>query len=73
MWIKYLLAKLLYKLQIPAIKKSVINKKAKICTGASINNCVIDKYSFVGPFSQVNYCSIGAFCSIAGDVIVGAP
>lgn len=73
MWIRYLLAKLIYKIQIPAIKKSKINKTAKICTGASINNCVIDRYSFIGPFSQVNYCSIGAFCSIAGDVIVGAP
>lgn len=69
--ILWILAKIIYKFQIPAVKNSKVHRNAKICTGAVVNNCFIDRYSFVGPFSQVQWCKIGAFCSIARGVIIG--
>lgn len=71
MEILYYISKVIYKLQVPQIRNSEISKKSKVCTGARINNSQLEKYSFVGPFSLVNYAKIGSFCSIAENVTIG--
>lgn len=58
-------------LHISAIRNSKIDKKAYICAGAELNSVNIDRYSYVGHNTHINNCDIGAFCSIAGDVVIG--
>ena len=71
MGISYYYSKLIKKMQIPAIKDSKIDKKAKICTGAHILNAIVNKYSYVGNYTTVIDCEIGKFCSIADNCVIG--
>ena len=71
MGISYYFSKLIKKLQIPAIKDSKIDKKAKICTGAHVVESQVGKYSYVGNFTTVINCEIGKYCSIADNCVIG--
>ena len=71
MGISYYFAKLIKKLQIPAIKDSEIDRKAKICSGAHVLNSKVGRYSYVGNYSTVIDCEIGCFCSIADNSVIG--
>ena len=71
MGISYYFAKLIKKLQIPAIKDSEIDRKAKVCTGAHILNSKVGRYSYVGNYTTVIDCEIGGFCSIADNCVIG--
>lgn len=71
MRISYYISKLVKKLHIPAIRKSVIDKKATVCSGAHVVNSTLGRYSYVGNFTTVLNCSIGNFCSIADNCTIG--
>lgn len=70
--LSYLLAKLIKKLHIPAIKESCIHKTSKICSGSHIVSTNVKKYSYIGNFCTVINSNIGSFCSIADNCIIGA-
>lgn len=71
MGVLYYFSKLVKKLHLPAIKRSVIDHKAKVCTGAHVVDSVVGRYSYVGNFTTVLNCSIGSFCSIADNCTIG--
>ena len=71
MKISYLLAKIIKKIHIPAIKNSKINKNSKICAGSHIVSSKLGKYSYVGNHCTVINAEIGNFCSIADNCIIG--
>lgn len=71
MTISYLFAKLMKKIQIPAIKDSDIHKKAKVCSGSHIVNSSLNEYSYIGNYCTVIHTKIGKFCSIADNCIIG--
>lgn len=72
MTLKYLLAKIIEKLMIPAISNSKIDKTSHIGSRSIIVNSTIGKYSYCGNDSSVNDAKIGAFCSISHKVLIGA-
>ena len=55
-----------------AIKKSKIDRSAVICSGSQVINSSIGRYSNCGYDCQILECTIGNFCSIAADVIIGS-
>lgn len=69
--IKYLVSKFLKKIQIPAIKDSIIDKTANVGSSSQITNCTIGKYSYVGNYTNINHTQIGNYCSIADRCIIG--
>lgn len=71
MKLSYLVSKLIKKIQIPAIKNSVIDKTSKVCSGSLIVQTNIRRYSYVGNFCTVINVDIGSFCSIADNCIIG--
>ena len=71
MTISYLFAKLMKKIQIPAIKNSDIHKKAKVCSGSHIVNSSLNEYSYIGNYCTVICAKIGKFCSVADNCIIG--
>lgn len=68
---RYLLAKMIKKIQIPAIRSSKIHSHAKVCSGSHIVNCELGEYSYIGNNCTVLATSIGKFCSIADNCIIG--
>ena len=54
-----------------AIKNSNIHISSKIEAGSQIVNVKLDKYSFCGYNCKILNCDIGAFCSIADNVVIG--
>lgn len=71
MRVSYLFSKLIKKLHIPAIHKSEISARARVCPGAHIVASKIFDYSYVGNYSTVLYCNIGKFCSIGDNCEIG--
>lgn len=71
MKISYYISKLIKKIQLPAVKKSKIDKTSKICSGSLVVETLMDKYSYIGNFCTVINSSIGKFCSIADNCIIG--
>lgn len=69
--ISYLISKLIKKIQLPAIKKSNIDKTSKICSGSHVVETTLDKYSYIGNNCTVINTEIGKFCSIADNCIIG--
>lgn len=70
--ISYYLAKFIQNhVKLKAIKNSKIDKSARVCSGTTMLNSSIGRYSYVGHNSRINNCNIGAFVSIAGDVFIG--
>lgn len=71
MKIGYLWNKALKKLRGAAIKNSDINRSSKIGSGSHVVASMMDKYSYCGYDCKIINCRIGAFCSIADEVIIG--
>lgn len=53
------------------ILNSKIDKTAKVYSGCLFYNSSLGKYSYLGYDCEIQNCEIGAFCSIAGSVIIG--
>lgn len=69
--LSFILAKIIKKIQIPAIRNSIIDKTAKVCSGSHVVNIVLGRYSYIGNYSTVFNSEIGNFCSIADNCIIG--
>ncbi len=67
----YIWAKVIKKIRGAAINNSTIHPTSKVEAGSQFVNSSMDKYSFCGYDCDINDCSIGAFCSIANNVIIG--
>lgn len=48
-----------------------INKNSRVLKNSILNNVFLDSYSYVGRNSLIQNTSIGKFCSIANDVMIG--
>lgn len=70
--LKYIISKVLKKLlNIPAIKNSWIDKSSKVCSGSHLVDSTVSRFSYVGNYCTVVNTSIGSFCSIADNCIIG--
>ena len=58
-------------LQGKCVQNSKIDKTAKIYSGTEFYDSSICRHSYIGYNSEVHSCDIGAFCSIANQLIVG--
>lgn len=67
----FLISKIIKKMHIPAVRDSEIHKTAKVCAGSHMVNTKLDSYSYIGNFCTVINTSIGKFCSIADNCIIG--
>lgn len=67
----YIIAKLIKKIQLSAVKTSKIHSTAKVASKSHLVNVTMDKYSYIGSDCTILNTSIGKFCSIADNVIVG--
>jgi chloramphenicol O-acetyltransferase type B len=52
-------------------KKVEIGSKSRILANTLINNSTIGKYSYIGKSCILQNVSIGSFCSIASEVLIG--
>lgn len=71
MGILYLYSKLFKKLRGASILKSEIHSTSKVESGSHVVNSSMAKYSFCGYDCEIINCSIGSYCSIANNVIIG--
>ena len=71
MRLTYIWAKFVKKIRGAAIINSTIHPTSKVEAGSQFVNSLMDKYSFCGYGCDINDCSIGAFCSIANNVVIG--
>ena len=71
MSISYYWNKILKKLRLSAVKNSSVHKSAKIGSGTTFINSSIDKYSFCGYDCKIVNAKLGAFCSLADNVVIG--
>jgi acetyltransferase-like isoleucine patch superfamily enzyme len=69
--ILYVWAKIWKKIRGTAIKNSTIHPSSKIESGSLIVNSRMDKHSFCGYDCRILNCSIGSFCSLASNVVIG--
>ena len=67
----YLISKVFKKMHIPAIRESKIHSTARICSRSHTVHTSLGKYSYIGNFCTVINTSIGSFCSIADNCIIG--
>lgn len=68
----YYWSKFCKKIRLKAIYESEIDKRAHIAAGCHIYKSKIGKYTAVGYDCQIIHCKIGNFCSLAGNIVVGA-
>ena len=69
--IKYYWNKLLKKCRGSAVLNSTIHRTSKVESGSQFVNSTMDKYSFCGYDCNIVNSSIGSYCSIADNVIIG--
>jgi len=69
--LKYLFAKLVRKLQIPAIRNSRIDRTSRVCAASNIIDVEMGRYSYIGNNCTVDNATIGSFCSIGDNCIIG--
>jgi len=67
----YMWSKAMKKIRLSAISDSIIHKSSKIESGCNIVSVKLDRYSFCGYNCEIINAEIGAFCSIANNVIIG--
>lgn len=53
------------------VEYSTVSRKAKVWQRVKVFHSTIGDYSYVGPNSRIIHCSIGKFCSIAGNCAIG--
>lgn len=68
---QYYWSKFCKKVRGVANKNSYIHPTSKIESGTQIVNSTFDRYSFCGYDCQIINCSVGAFTSIASNVVIG--
>jgi len=68
----YLYSKIIQRLRGKAIVGSEIDTTSKISSGSQIVNVKMDRYSYCGHDCTIINTEIGAFCSIADHVFIGA-
>lgn len=68
----YFFVRFLGKLRPRAIGRSIIHPQARIGGGSQIWRCQIGRYSYCGESCIIINCEVGAFCSIADNVVIGA-
>lgn len=71
MTLQYLWAKVAKKLRGKAILKSTVHPTSKIESGSQVVNSSVARHSFCGYDCEITDCDIGAFCSIANEVVIG--
>jgi acetyltransferase-like isoleucine patch superfamily enzyme len=71
MTLSYLWARLCKKIRGSAVINSRFHKTSKIEAGSNIINTTFGRYSFCGYDCTIVNCDVGAFCSIASNVIIG--
>lgn len=69
--LKYIISKILKKIQIPAVINSTVDKRAKICSASHVVGSTLGRYTYVGNNCTVVDTEIGSFCSIADNCIIG--
>lgn len=70
--ISYLYGKIVQKvLQGKRITRSNVSPTAKVNGGVTLVGSSVGRYSYIGYNSEILYCQIGAFTSIASEVFVG--
>ncbi|MEZ7172917.1 CatB-related O-acetyltransferase [Sporosarcina sp. OR05] len=69
--ISYLWAKIFKKARGRALINSYIHKSSKVESGSSVVNSSFGKHSFCGYDCQIINCSIGSYCSISNNVVIG--
>lgn len=69
--LKYYISKLIKKSKLSSVKNSVIDKTSKIESGTLFINSTMGKYSFCGYDCDIVNTTIGSYCSIANDVVIG--
>ena len=68
----YLFAKLLKKmLNPPAVRRSSIDRTAKVCSKSELSGVKVGRYSYIGNDCFMVNVSVGSFCSIADRVVIG--
>lgn len=55
-----------------SVWNSKIDKTAVVCSGSQVINSSIGRYSNCGYDCQILDCSIGNFCSLAANVVIGS-
>lgn len=70
--LKYMIAKGLKRLlNPPALRNCTIDKTAKVCPRSELSRVSLGRYSYIGSDCFMVNTKIGAFCSIADDVVIG--
>ena len=70
--LKYLIAKGLKRLlNPPALRDCTIDKTAKVCPKSELSRVSMGRYSYIGSDCFMVNAKIGAFCSIADNVVIG--
>ena len=67
----YYLPKIFKRLRFTSIKHCSFQKQVKIFGGSQLLNVEVGRYSYIGYNATIINASIGSFCSIAGDCIIG--
>lgn len=53
------------------VEYSQVSRKAKISRHCVLNHAEVGDYSYVSPNTRIIYASIGKFCSVGGDCVIG--
>ena len=69
--IRFIISRLIRKLNIPAIRLSSICSTSKVESGSSFIESTMDSYSFCGFYCDIYLTDIGKFVSIANNVKIG--
>lgn len=67
----YLLAKMLKKCRLSAVRSSTVDAAAKIESGTFFVGSKINRHSFCGYDCEIYFSEIGSFTSIANSVVLG--
>ncbi len=70
--IEYIISKIIKKLRGKALLNVVKGREVKIYSGCQIVDSSIGDYTYCSYDTTINNANIGKFCSIAGNVIIGA-
>ena len=71
MGLSYYFAKLMKKIQLPAIRDSEIHRTARVGSGSNILKSKMGRYSYIGSYCTAAYCEIGSFCSVSDNCSIG--
>ena len=69
--ITYLLARILKKARMAAVKASNIHASSAVESGCQIVNSTMGRHSYCGYDCAILQTNIGSFCSISDSVIIG--